>query len=214
MSQPAPKKEPPHYALNWTAGSVRVTLALGVLAALWLMALLRPRPANTVPFAFVYLSILMVLIMASIFAAFGNTIGRDVTGGSPLGMPNWFVRLLLLGGFGTLGYYLFKDPPGFDLPQHMDYFRFLMVLCTLVGGFILGDLSTRFIEWINGGDVPPWWKDIEAWVALIAMGLLLIVSLGHVILQFMSADIQAQVRGSGLDAALTAAVGFYFGSRA
>ena len=103
--RPEPAPRPVRHALNLPAGSIRALLAFGVLGYLWILALKRDqagKPLLThteVSLPFIYLQFLMVLILASFFAAHGATIGSHVSERSPLGLPRGSVYL----GFNLQG---------------------------------------------------------------------------------------------------------------
>jgi hypothetical protein len=213
-NQPADPLPPPRHPLGLPAGSVRALLALSVLGLLWLLAL-RPLPGHgeplgkiQLPTVFMDLQILMVLILAHFFAAHGHSIRRDASQRSPLGLPRGSVRFLLLAGYLGLAVYLYRTQPAFEYPSSSA----LILLLVLISGFFLGHVLTGIVRVVSGGELPYWFQDIEAWVALLAilcMGVLLIILL------FInpSLSLGQEVPLPVLEAILAALVGFYFGAR-
>src|SRR5215813_10377066 len=68
--QPTPSPlRPRRHAFGWPAGSVRALLAFMVLGFLWLVALTFHGAADELPLIYIYLTYLMVLIIAHYFAA-------------------------------------------------------------------------------------------------------------------------------------------------
>jgi hypothetical protein len=213
VGAPAAPAPHPRHALGLPAGSVRALLAFGVLALLWLLALSpvlskEPPAKAQLPTAFVYLQLLMVLILASFFAAHGGSIGGPASKRSPLGLPRGTVRGLLLFGYLALAVYLYRTRPEFQLP---DQSAFLLLLLVLLSGFFLGHVLTAVVRGLSGGILPPWFQDIQAWVAILAMfalGAILVIQL------FINPSLEQKLDLPWLDATLAGLVGFYFGARA
>jgi hypothetical protein len=209
---PAP---PPRHALGWPAGSIRAILALGVLGYLWLLALTPAQEDGRAVFpkqasqAFVYLQLLMVLILAHFFVAHGKTIGHHVSMGSPLGMPRGSVRLLLLGGYLGLAYYMYHTKPEFQVP---DTAPILVMLAVLLTAFLIGHWITSFMYRVSGGVLPAWFQDIQAWFALIGLLLLGIIVLFRLVIN-KSVPLESQIDLNTMETALAAVVGFYVGAR-
>ena len=94
LSRPPPRR----HAFGLPAGSVRALLALAVLGLLWTVALTHPHGETVseadkhLPTILIGLQILMVLILVHFFTAHGNTIGRHISGASPLGLPGGSIR--------------------------------------------------------------------------------------------------------------------------
>jgi hypothetical protein len=205
---------PQRHALGLPAGSIRALLALSVLGLLWAIVLryqygATPLPDVKLPLQFIYLQFLMVLILAHFFASHGSTIGPRVSRRSPLGLPRGSVRLLLLAGYLGLAAFLFKMEPEVEFPSSGS---FILLVGLLISGFFLGHLLTGLMRVLGHGQLPDWFVDFEAWVALLAvfgLGALLIV---HVIINpSLPETIKLQL--PTWEAALAAVVGFYFGAR-
>jgi hypothetical protein len=212
----APPAPPPpqRHALGLPAGSIRALLGLGVLGLLWAIALLYQYHGGAalteqVRLEFVYLQFLMLLILAHFFAAHGGSIGRHVSERSPLGLPSGSVRFLLLAGYLGLAAYLYYTHPDFELPTKGPYVFLLLVL---LSGFCLGMVLHRLMRAVGGGQVPDWFLNFEAWVALLALlglGVLLMV---HV---FINPTLKPETRIElpNVEAVLAGLIGFYFGAR-
>lgn len=207
-------KPAPRHALGLPAGSIRALLALSVLGLLWLLAL-QPWPGQPgaayeikLPSAFMDLQILMVLILAHFFAAHGHTIRTGGAGRSPLGLPRGSVRFLLLAGYLALAAFLYYKQPTFEYPSTSA----IILLLVLASGFFLGHVLTGAVRTLWGGVLPYWFQDVQAWVALLAigsMGVLLVIML------FINPSLpqEVQVSPQWVEAILAALVGFYFGAR-
>jgi hypothetical protein len=202
---------PPRHALGLPAGSIRALLAFGVLAYLWLLALGpayegKPPTQVKLPLAFVYLQILMVLVLASFFAAHGSTIGSPISPRSPLGLPRGTIRGLLLLGYLGLAAFLYHTQPDFVVePKPL-----LLLLLLVLTAFFLGHVLTAVVRGLSGGALPFWFQDVQAWVALLAMfclGILVVIQL------FISPSLPEKVEVPTLESVLAALVGFYFGAR-
>jgi hypothetical protein len=211
----APRPPLPRHALGLPAGTVRSLLAIAVLALSWLVVLV-PAPGQVgpainekLPVVFVYLMILGGLIVAHFFAAHGNTIGPHISEGSPLGLPRGSVRFLLVVGYIGLAAFLYHLRPEFTYPPQGD---FVLLLLLLFSAFFLGHILTLAFRRAGGGLLPPWFQDFEAWVALLAMLILVILFLVHVFIN-PSLPAENQFDLPKLNAALAALVGFYFGAR-
>jgi hypothetical protein len=205
----------PRHALGLPAGTVRGLLAIAVLALSWLIVLV-PAPGQVgpainekLPIIFVYLIVLGGLIVAHIFAAHGNSIGPHISEGSPLGLPRGSVRFLLVVGYIGLAAFLYHLQPQFTYPPQGD---FVLLLLLLFSAFFLGHILTLLFRRAGGGFLPAWFQDIEAWVALLAMLILVILFLVHVFIN-PSLPAESQFDLPKLNAALAALVGFYFGAR-
>lgn len=205
----------PRHALGLPAGSVRALLALGILGLLWLIALRpiygqkEPLVQEKLPLVFVYLQFLMVLILAHFFAAHGGSIGPHISTRSPLGLPRGSVRFLLLAGYLGLAAYLYHLQPEFEVPPTGP---FVLLLLILTSGFFLGHVLTGLVRRGGGGVVPPWFQDIEAWVAILALCVLGIILVVQLVINptLIPAD---KLDIPGIESVLAGLVGFYFGAR-
>jgi hypothetical protein len=175
------------------------------------MALLaKTHRISELPVAFIYLQFLMLLILAHYFAAHGKTIGSHLGDRSALGLPKGTIRFLLLVGYGGMGAFLYlnrDDLKYAEVPQG----ALTVLLALLVGAFVVGHLFSAFIRGASGGETPAWYQDVQAWFALLAMILLVLVVLGR-IMNWNLMDEQ-KIRTEYIESALAAAVGFYIGAR-
>jgi hypothetical protein len=197
------------------AGSIRALLALGILGLLWLIVL---RPAQTVdgqvvrgkvPLVFFYLNMLMILVLVHFFTAHGKTIGSSVSRRSPLGLPRGCVRFILIVGYLGLAYFLYKTGAEFEMPQSTEY---ALPTALLLTGYLVGHIISGIMTRLGGGVLPPWYQDLEAWIALLAvvgLGIIVIVRLLINTTLPMEDRLDIQL----LETILAAIVGFYFGSR-
>jgi hypothetical protein len=205
---------PPRHALGLPAGSVRALLAFAVLAMLWVIAL-RPVLGGQsladfkLPLEFVYLQILMVLILAHFFAAHGGSIGPHAGGRSPLGLPRGSVRFLLLAGYLGLAVYLFRIQPKFEVPPQG---AFVLLMLLLFSGFFLGHVLTAAVRGASRGTLPFWFQDVQAWVALLAMGVLAVLMIVELFIN-PTLSLENKIDMPTLEAILAGLVGFYFGAR-
>jgi hypothetical protein len=203
---PAPAPAPSRHALGLPAGSIRAVLALGVLGLLWGLTLLYQH--KTLPVEFVYLQILMVLILAHFFAAHGKSIGGTSDTRAPLGLPSGSVRLLLIAGYGGLLYFLYHTQAQFEIPEQLSL---LTDLALLITGFFVGHLLAGTIRFLNGGRLPFWYQDVEAWFALIALFGLLLIAFAVMVNLKLPEDLK--LKTGFLQSCLAAIIGYYFGSR-
>jgi len=196
------------------AGSVRALLAFMVLACLWLLALYGAAKApdgtvtNKVPFAFIYLQYVMILIVAHFFVAHGKTIGPHISQRSPLGLPAGTVRFLLLAGYAGLIVWLLYNKREFEAAPE----GHMLLPLILMAGFLLGYVITKMVQAASGGEVPPGFQDIQAWFALVGgFGLALIIFLRLVVLP--SLEVWQRFDLTTLETIVAALIGFYFGAR-
>ena len=199
----------PRHALGLPAGSIRAILALGVLGYLWLLVL-NPGKDNQpqASRAFIYLQVLMVLILAHFYTAHGKTIGGTASDRSPLGLPRGSVRILLLGGYLGLAYYMYRNHTSFQIPETGPVF---LDLAILVSSFVMGHFITGLVVGIAGG-MPAWFQDIQAWFALIALLILGIIVLIRLVIN-TNVGYEKQIDPEIVEMILAGFVGFYFGAR-
>ena len=198
------------HALGLPAGSVRPLLAFGVLGLSWLIVWRYGQGNEKLPLAFIYLQYLGVLILAHFFAAHGGTIGPHTGTRSPLGLPRYSVRLLLVAGYIGLAVFMywhtqleFTEPAKGQQP---------LLILLLLTAFFVGNILTGIVRVFSGGVLPFWFQDVEAWVALIALLVLAILAMFHIFIN-PTLDPDKKVDLPTLEAILAAAVGFYFGAR-
>jgi hypothetical protein len=201
----------PRHALGLPAGSVRALLALAVLGLLWALAL---TSEDKLPPLYLYLESLMVLILAHYFAAHGNSIASHPQARHPLFLPRGSVRFLLIAGItGLVVWY------GMHWAIHPSVSEFPFYLpLVLLGGFLAGYLLTHLVRASSGGQLPNWFQDLEAWLALLCMlGLALGYALHLFIVPSLEEDSIFRTRIPELaelaDPVLAGVISFYFGSR-
>ncbi|MFM7149396.1 MAG: hypothetical protein ACKO23_06100 [Gemmataceae bacterium] len=206
---------PKRHALGWPAGSIRALLAFGILAYLWTLAMVHDKEGKSIltqeraSQAFIYLNVLMLLMLAHFFVAHGRSIGPAVSDRSPLGMPRGSARFLLMGGYLGLAYFTYRQNLSFQLPTTGPIFLMLAVLLT---AFLTGHLLTDIVYRITSGDLPSWFLDIQAWIALVGMILLGLILLFRLVINLSVAP-DRQVNLDIMEIALAGIVGFYFGAR-
>jgi hypothetical protein len=191
------------YPLGLPQGSVRAILALMIAGLFWLVLVLAETQPVQVPL-FLYFLSAMILVF---FAAHGTSIG--VRGPSPLGLPRGVLRTaLLLGAAGVLGWMYYQDPsrlPVIVTPVQEQLHQWPTLLATTIGGFVFGHVIGR----------GPWrrtagFQDILAWVALIAMIMLVVET---ILVVFINPRVRQELNLGPWEAVLTALVTFYFGAR-
>jgi hypothetical protein len=195
--------------LGLPAGSVRALLTLIVLGMIWALMFLE----KDIP---LYLLYLMFLILGSFFAAHGRSIAGPGTGhASPLHLPRGSLRTLIILGFAAvLGWRYYLNPDWhvlLDIKQTAA--KQLYLPFVLLGAFFLGILITRIVHVLSGGTgVPPWFQDIQSWLALLAaLGLA-----GEVLVQFViypGLREDQQINMETFQTIVGAIVAFYFGAR-
>jgi hypothetical protein len=210
-----PAARPRRHALGMPAGSIRALLAIGVLALLWVLALLpgkeiggRVIPAK-LPVIFTYLNMLMLLVVVHYFTAHGKSIGPQVSDHSPLRLPRGSVRFILIVGYLGLAYFLYTTGREFEVPQSSDYAWPLALMLT---GYFLGHMVSGFMTRLGGGVPPAWYQDVEAWIALMAVIFLAVIVLVRLIIN-PTLPLEQQIDPEVLEMFLAAVVGFYFGAR-
>jgi hypothetical protein len=196
------------HALGLPAGSVRALLAFMVLAVLWLLALYGQTDQGKLPLTFVYLQYVMILVLAHFFAAHGNTIGQHISARSPLGLPAGSVRFLLLAGYVGLIVWLIYNRREFEESPEGK----LTMPLVLVSGFILGFVVTKMVHVVSGPQLPFWFQDVQAWVALLSMLGLTILVLVHTVIN-PTLQLSQQITTGTVETIVAGLVGFYFGAR-
>src|SRR5262249_14179316 len=165
LPRPVHRRNP----LGLPPGSGRGLLAaivFGLLAALILSG-----EQARVPTLYNYLWYLLLLIIAHYFAAHGNSIRSHPDERSPLGLPRGFFRFVFLAGFVGLIVWLYYRHKSFDLEIESSAANPLVLLA----GFFAGVCVSRLVRWTTGEQGPPYWfQDIQAWVALIAVVILVV----------------------------------------
>jgi len=199
------------HPLGLPAGSVRALLAFMVLAVLWALAL-GGEPNQKIPVGAVYLQYVMILILASFFAAHGSSIGRHISHHHPLGLPGGSVRFLLLAGYlGLVGWIFYSKAEFEEMPSAPQVLPLIVVTA-----FFLGYLTIRAVKLLSAaGASPDWFQDVQAWLALLATFGLTAMVLLHVfiipsLLDKLMLDSNAV---QSLEMGVAAILGFYFGVR-
>ncbi|HXG13049.1 MAG TPA: hypothetical protein VNK04_25045 [Gemmataceae bacterium] len=204
----------PRATFGWRPGSVRGILALMVLLLLWSVALRSPQwtKEHEIPLIYVYLQYLLVLIIAYYFPPFGSLSTRSRGDRRIIRLwPEIVPWLLLVGSLG-LWAWLYYTQREYDYPPRVSFSLPLFVL----GGFVIGHALTWLFSRMSGGQLPAWFQDLQAWVALLGMVGLTAELLVHLfVLETLSPErrrevVAALVQWEGLLAALVA---FYFGAR-
>lgn len=195
----------PRHALGLPAGSVRALIAFMVLGALWLLAWAGTQ-RHEIEVTYVYLQYVMILILAHYFASHGSTIGKNVSRHSPLHLPSGSVRFLLLAGYlGLIGWLVYNRREFEELPSVP-----LEVPLVLLGCFLGGFLLNRLVLGISGGQLPYWFQDVQAWLALLAvLGLVIIV----IVRLFIDPGLRVPLDMRLVETIVAGIVGFYFGAR-
>jgi hypothetical protein len=204
---PAPVRR---HALGWPAGSVRALLTLGLLGIQGIIVGLEKERVREVQTIYVYLWFMLFLAIASFFAAHGKSMGvPHVHGIHPLGLPRGSIRILLILGFGGIVGWLYHTHRLLDEQPTMP----MELMLLMPGGFFLGWLLSRLVLGLSGGEQEPYWfQDLEAWVAIVALLLMLVDVLFHVFINPSMSE-ESRVSLSVLEGALAAIVSFYFGAR-
>jgi hypothetical protein len=217
---PAPAPAYRRHALGWPAGSVRSLLALGVLGLLWAVALFHTAGQSVkeaqqhLPAFLLSLEVLMVLILVHFFTAHGKTIGRHVSGASPLHVPSGSVRFVLMAGYIGLCVLLFYNHANFELPEHTEntfVFWLLVQIVVVMACYFAGVLISKVVHVIWGDPPPAPYQDLEAWAALLA-----VVGLGVIVLLHLingSTSKQLQIPLDYPQAVTSGLIAIYFGAR-
>src|SRR5207253_589655 len=155
--------------LGLPAGSIRALLTALVFGLL--VSIIIFQGEKRVPTLYTYLWYLLLLIIAHYFASHGNTIRAHTEERSPLGLPRGFFRLLFIAGFVGLIAWLYHEQTSFEPPKTSSLANPLILLA----GFFVGVCIARLVRWSTGDQGPPFWfQDLEAWLALIAVLILVI----------------------------------------
>lgn len=194
------------HPLGLPAGSVRAVMSLTIVGLFWLLLLMPPEKDVQIP---VYLYFLLGLVLL-FFTSHGHSIApHGTTHKSPLGLPKGSIRaIIFLGTAAVIGWCMKSDralllerltPSGQSLTQ------WPYLLLSMMAGFFLG--------WLIG--LGPWrgvywFQDIQAWLSLIAMGLL---GIDIVIRLFINPNMERDFDLPLWEEILVGVVAFYFGVR-
>jgi hypothetical protein len=199
--------ETTRHPLGLPAGSIRAVMAT-VIAALFWTILLLPESWNIPAPLFLYFLSIMVLLF---FFGHGKTIA-PADEKPPWGLPRGTFRVIIV--LGTIGgivahYLLHRDHVWRRLQPNADQFvqQWPYLLVAISAGLGFG--------WLVGRG--PWrrsaiFQDLQAWVSLLAMLGLLIET---VIVLFINPNVgnDLKLNLTIWEAALTAVIAWYFGSR-
>ncbi len=205
------------HAFGMPAGSVRALLALALLGLLWTVALIHPHGETVseadkhLPTILIGLQILMVLVLVHFFTAHGSTIGRHISGASPLGMPGGSIRFILAAGYIGLSVFLLYNQADFDLPEKGALWSLLLELVVVLVCYFAGMVITSLVRWVWGEPPPAPYQDLEAWVAILALLGLGIVVLIHLINRNVA--VENKIPLDVAQAVLSGLIGLYFGAR-
>src|SRR5262249_39550446 len=142
--------------------------------------------------SFVYLQVVMLVMLCQFLAAHGTTIGRQVSRFSPLWMPRFTVRLLLLVGYFGLAYWTFRNRDVFKQYGVPDVEQVVIVLAIVMAAFVAGRTSSQVMRWWGGGGIPYWVLDVQAWVSLVALLLLFWVLISRLVINPTMTDVKNQ----------------------
>lgn len=195
------------HPLGLPPGSVRAVLALMIAGLFWLfLALPDTFPAEEKVPLFLYVLLALVFLF---FGSHGHTIGRHLTGHSPLYLPRGMLRAtLLLVTAAEIGWLYYAHPERLvnRLTPAADHLKqWPSLLISAFGGFAVGYV-VRKGPWRQSAG----FQDILATVSLLAMLGLVIET---ILVVFIKSTTVQTMDLSTWEALLTAVVAFYFGAR-
>jgi hypothetical protein len=202
----------PRNAFSWPAGSIRALLTLMIVGLICAILLIPHGDKGDKPVPIpAYLIYLLFLAVGHYFAHRSHARGSDRSlKHQPLWLPRGSVRLLVLGGLtGACVYCYVTDPEGFTAQwrasmQSLPEYPLLPVLVLL--GFLFGAVLRMLI----GAYAPPFWQDLEAWLSLIAVLLMVVATMIHLVINpSLSQELNLPV----WEVILATVVAFYFGER-
>lgn len=202
------------HAFGLPSGSIRALLALLVFGTAWGLILLRPDLGLPD-----FLRDLLFIILGHYFAVRRRANVAPEVGPPPLWLPNGTIRIVAVFGFVTTGILLARGGRVTSLEAAPG-----AVTLVLVGGFLLGVLINQVGTWFGDKGVKPprIVEDLRALLALTAAIVLMVLVWNRFLPEIRAAGVgfrgrlprvDYRVGGFGLDHALAAIVGFYFGSR-
>lgn len=199
------------HAMGLPAGSIRAVLAVLIFATTWGLLILRPR--QEIPD---YLGDLLFIIMGHYFATRRRSDRDDEPGPPPLWLPSGTVRLVLISGSAAVAVLLYRRGQ-LSAPSKNPG----VVTLLLIGGFLLGVVMNALASWWRdrGHLRHRIFEDLRA-VLSIAAALVLVGLVGNRLFPvFPPQEADAafarwvDLGRFGPEHALSAVVGFYFGSR-
>lgn len=206
--------EPPpvrRHPLGLPAGSIRALLAFMVFGIIWTLLLLPEREDVDIQIP-QYLYYLMFLILGHYFAARSHTpVVPGVREHPPLYLPRGSLRFLMILGFAVaLAWGFYHNPRFFDRLKSLQISDQPYLPLVLLGAFFLGIIVARVANRVLTGPegLSPWFQDILAWIALIA-----ILSLGieFIVRLVINPSLAQPLKLPHWEGYLAAVVGFYFG---
>jgi hypothetical protein len=205
---PLPRPIRRRHALGLPAGSVRALLTALVFGLL--ATIIITQHQAEVPTLYNYLWYLLLLIIAHYYAAHGNSIRTHEGEKSPLGLPRGFFRFLFFIGFILLIIWLYYEHQSFAPPSQSPAANPLVLLA----GFFAGVGVARLVRWTHGEQGPPFWfQDLQAWIALIAVLVLIVEVCVRVFINPTVPPEQQLFKDGQWEGVFAALVGFYFGAR-
>jgi hypothetical protein len=200
------------HPLGLPEGSVRSLLALMVCGTIWAMLLAPEQNPQPIP---LYLYYLMFLILGHYFAVRGHA--PHVSGPrnwAPLFLPRGTIRLVLFLGFVAVIAWGFYNDPSFLERLTPNVSKQPLLLVVVVGAFLLGVLVSRLGRHLMARPegLPPWFQDIQAWLALLAV-LLLSADVIYRFVVYPSLAPENRREVPNWEGVLAAVVAFYFGAR-
>lgn len=180
--------------LNMPRGSVRALITLALLGTLFtLMAMGRPIP--------MIFSAVILLVLGHYFGSRSPAPSGEEKPPAPLGLPRGTIRTLIIAGYGTITWFLWKENRlAWDLADPN------IVLLAVSGAMIAGYLIRNVFDLVTRRKASKprrWYENSKAILALLATGLLVF------------SCIVGKEGDPEQNAALLAApiIGFYYGSR-
>jgi hypothetical protein len=220
MSTPAATvPEAKRYALKLPAGSVRaihVLCIVGLVCAMVLMGhVVRDETLGKdigVPTIPPYLIYLLFLMVGHYFAAHGVSIAtRDEQAPSPLYLPGGTVRvLILLAVIASVGWKIYQDERALvaQFETSLDKLKDEPILpLVILGGFFLGAIVRSVTFRLRPR---PAFQDLEAWISLIALVLIVIAGMIHLVVDPSLAE---RLHMPKWESFVGGVVAFYFGER-
>jgi len=170
------------HALGLPAGSVRAVHVLAIVALICAMILFS-RQGRIVAMP-PYLIYLLLLMVGHYFAAHGVSVAPpDESTPSPLYLPGWLVRLLIMIPLiGCIGWKFYSDEAGLREQMAKSVIDFgqqpwlpLVILAGFFAGHIVGLILGQHRQSIAV-------QSFEAWISLIALIMIVLASIVHLII--------------------------------